>query len=238
MMLLLRRHSGGRIDCAASSGTALSGAASGLLLLLERQPLVGGVGEGRRDHHDRAGRHERAHHAASDDLPLPSGEVDGEAGGPRRGGAGEEGPREGEDLEPALQHHRRARGGRLADGDVGDGAAAAEDADAALAAAREVGDALRHVGAAGHLHHVAAEGVRAVPGHEDRRLRFVLRTGRPPPGAARPHLHRPLLGLVVAAAVAVIIVVAAAAAPAAALLVDRKLHLSLAVDQRTRFRSR
>ena len=54
-------------------------AAPGWLLLLEWQPLVGRVSE-RRCHDDhRAGREERADHAAAHHLALEAGEVYGEA---------------------------------------------------------------------------------------------------------------------------------------------------------------
>lgn len=71
----------------------------------------------------------------------------------------------------------------MPESDVGDGAAAAENADTALAAAGEGGDAVHDVAAVGDLHDVRSQGVGAVPRDDDRRLRLVLGSGGP---AARP----------------------------------------------------
>jgi hypothetical protein len=166
-----------------------------LLGVVQRQPLVGGVGERGRHHHDGARRDERADHAAADDLPLAAREVHGQPRGARRRGARQERAGEREDLEAAAEGDHGARRGGLAERDVGDGAGAAEHADAALPAAREVGDGLGDVGPAGHLHHVAAQRVGAVTCHEDGWLGLVLGTRRPP---ARPPVacdHRTFLGL-------------------------------------------
>ncbi|KAJ6851606.1 putative AT-hook motif nuclear-localized protein 20 [Iris pallida] len=177
-----------------------------LVLLLERQPLVGRVREGRRDHHDGARRHQRPHHAPPHHLPLPAGQVDRQPGRPRRRGARQEGPRQGQYLEAAVERHGRPRGGRLPERHVGDGARAAEDADAPLAAPRELREGLGHVRAPGDLHDVAAERVGAVAGDEDGGLRLVLGSGGAAAGPAGAGLHGPLLGLV-AAVVLVLLVV-------------------------------
>nr|GMD59315.1 hypothetical protein CR513_12692 [Ipomoea batatas] len=69
---------------------------------------------------------------------------------------------------------------RLPESDVGDGAAAAENADAALAAGGEAGNAVLNIAAVGYFHDVGSEGVGAVTCDDDRRLRLVLRAGWPP----------------------------------------------------------
>ncbi|PON55449.1 hypothetical protein PanWU01x14_187640 [Parasponia andersonii] len=98
----------------------------------------------------------------------------------------------------------------MAERDVGDGAAPAEDADASLAAPGEVRHALGDVGAVGDLHDVAPEGVRAVPGDEDGRLGLVLGAGRTAPRPARAHLDGAFPRLV--AVLSLVLVVAAGVA--------------------------
>ena len=78
--------------------------------------------------------------------------------------------------------------GWLPQADVGDGAAAAEDADPALAPPRVGGDAVEDVAAASHLEDVGAERVGALPRNDDRRLRLVLGPRRPTPRAASHHV--------------------------------------------------
>jgi hypothetical protein len=155
------------------------------VVLLQRQPLVHGVREGRRHYHHRPCRGQRADDAAADHLALPAGEVDGEPRGLGRRRRREEGAGEGEDLEPTVQRNDCALRRGLPQRDVGDGAGAAEHADPALPAARERGDALGDVAAAGHLHDVRAQRVGAVPGDDDRRLGLVLGPRGPAPGPAR-----------------------------------------------------
>jgi len=67
----------------------------------------------------------------------------------------------------------------LAEADISDGAAAAEDADPTLAAARVGGDAVEDVGAASDLEDMRAERVGALPRDYHRRLRPVLGSRRP-----------------------------------------------------------
>lgn len=69
--------------------------------------------------------------------------------------------------------------GGLAEADIGDGAATAEDADPALAAARVGGDAVEDVGAASDLEDVRSERVGALPRDYHRRFRLVLGSRRP-----------------------------------------------------------
>lgn len=127
-------------------------------------------------------------------MTRASGEVDSETGDARRGRAGEEGTGEGEDLETALESSDGARSGGLAESNVGDGAGAAEDANAALAAAGEVGDGVGDVGAAGDLHDVAAESVGAVTGDDDGGFGFVLGAGRAATRAARADIDGAFVG--------------------------------------------
>jgi hypothetical protein len=65
-------------------------------------------------------------------------------------------------------------GGGLAEGDVGDGSRAGEDADAHVLAAAEAGNGLDDVVSAGNLENVGAHGGLRVAGDEDRRLGLVL----------------------------------------------------------------
>lgn len=59
------------------------------------------------------------------------------------------------------------RSGGLAEGDVGDDAATAEDGDAALATAGEDGDSFHDIGPGGDLENVGAKSVGAVAGDND-----------------------------------------------------------------------
>ncbi|CAL9145965.1 unnamed protein product [Musa hybrid cultivar] len=187
-------------------------ATDALLSFLERQPLVGSVGErGSQDHHRPRGD-ERPHDAAAHHLALPTGQVNRQSGGPGRRGAGEEGAGEGQDLEAAVEGDDRAGRGGLAERDVGDRAGAAEHADAALLAAGEVGDGLGDVGAARDLHDVATEGVGAVAGDEDGGLGFVLGPRGAATGAAGAGDDRTLPRL----AVVVLLVLGGTAASATA----------------------
>jgi hypothetical protein len=171
-----------------------------VVAFLERQPLVGDVAE-RRGHDDHGPRgDERAGHAATDDLPLAPGQERGEAGGPRRRRGREEGAREGEYLEPAVErgHRRRGRPGlgglRLAQRDVGDGPGRREHADAALPAARVGGERLENVAPGGDLEDVRPERVGALPGDDHGRLGLVLGPRRAAARAARDDLPAPDAG--------------------------------------------
>jgi hypothetical protein len=159
------------------------------LLLLQREALIGDVGEGSGDDDDRARGIECTHDVPAYHLPLASGEEDGEAGGARGSRRREEGARERQDLEPPLQGHDGARGRRrLPQRDVGDHAAAAQHADAALPPASVRGHAVEHVAAAAHLQDVGAERVGALPRDDHGRLRLVLRARWAPAGAAGYHI--------------------------------------------------
>ncbi|WVZ08494.1 hypothetical protein V8G54_021840 [Vigna mungo] len=144
-----------------------------------RQPLISGIGECGGDHHHRPGGHQRTTNGAANDLPLPPGQIDGESGGARRRRRGQKGAGEGENLEPSVEGDDSCGRGGLAEGDVGDNAAAAEDRHAAVAAVGEGGDALCYVTAAGDFQHVASERVGAFFGYDNRRLGLVLGAGRP-----------------------------------------------------------
>lgn len=65
----------------------------------------------------------------------------------------------------------------MAEGDVGDGAATAHNANAALAATREGGDAIHDIATVGDLHDVSAEGVGAVARDDDGGFGFILGSG-------------------------------------------------------------
>jgi hypothetical protein len=171
------------------------------LLVAEREELVGGVAEaGRHDDHG-SGSNELSGDRATDDLARAAGEVDREAGGGRRRRGGQEGAAEREDL-VAIGEVEDGAGG-LPDRDVGDGAGAAEDADADLAPAGEPRDAVDDVAAGGDLQDVGAQRARALPRDDHRRLRLVLGSRGAAPGT--PHhgrrrlllLRRGLLLLVV-----------------------------------------
>uniref|UniRef100_K3Y8A4 Uncharacterized protein n=1 Tax=Setaria italica TaxID=4555 RepID=K3Y8A4_SETIT len=162
------------------------------LLLLQRKALVGDVGEGRGDDDDGAGSVERADDVPADHLPLAPREEDGEAGGAGGSRRREEGARERQDLEPSVQRHDGARGRRrLPQSHVGDHAAAAQNADAALPPARVRGDGLEHVAAAPDLQDVGAQRVGALPRDDHRGLGLVLRARRAPAGPAGDHLPVP-----------------------------------------------
>jgi hypothetical protein len=159
------------------------------LLVAEREELVGGVAEaGRHDDHGN-GSNELSGDRATDDLARAAGEVDREAGGGRRRRGGQEGAAEREDL-VAIGEVEDGAGG-LPDRDVGDGAGAAEDADADLAPAREPRDAVDDVAAGGDLQDVGAQRARALPRDDHRRLRLVLGSRGAAPGT--PHHGRRLL---------------------------------------------
>lgn len=81
---------------------------------------------------------------------------------------------EGQYLEPVAEGYNPAGRGRLAEGDVGDGATTAEDGDAAAAAVGEGGDGVGDVGAGGDLEDVAVEGVGAVFGDDNGGLGLVF----------------------------------------------------------------
>ncbi|WVZ22851.1 hypothetical protein V8G54_001395, partial [Vigna mungo] len=131
-----------------------------------------------------------SNHVSSDHLALPSGHIDSEAGSPRRSRRREEGAGEGKNLEAAVERDDSASSGRLAEADIGDGAAAAEDADPALAAARVGGDAVEYVGAASDLEDVRSESVGALPRDYHRRLRLVLGSRWPSTWTATDHITR------------------------------------------------
>lgn len=84
-----------------------------------------------------------------------------------------------------MQCHDRSWGGRLPEGDVGDRAAPAQDADPALPSPREGRHAFHDISPACDLHDVGAEGVGAVPGYDDGRLWLVLGTCWPSPWPPR-----------------------------------------------------
>lgn len=155
------------------------------VLLLQRQPLIGDVGERRGDDDDRPRRDQRADDIPPHHLPLPAGEVYREAGGARRRRRRQEGAGQGEDLEAAVERGDAPRGGRLAEADVVDGAGAAEDADAPLALGGVGGDRLEDVAAAADLEDVGAEGVGALARDDHGRLGLVLGARGAPPLAAR-----------------------------------------------------
>jgi hypothetical protein len=151
------------------------------LLVRQRETLVCGVGKsGRNDHHG-ARRHELADDCASNDLALPAGEIDREAGGSWRARRREESAGEGQDLEAAVQRDDGAGwGGGLAQRDVGDDAAPGEHGHPALVAAGERGHGLHDVGAAGDLKHMRPQRVGALPRDDDRGLGLVLGALWPP----------------------------------------------------------
>lgn len=159
-----------------------------LRLLVKRQSLVSDVGERGGDYDDGAGGDQRADNIPSDDLALPSGQVYGQAGGPRRSRQREEGAGEGENLEAAVEGDDAFGGGGLAEGDVGDGSGAAEDANPALPLPRVGGDRLEDVAAATHLKYVGPEGVGALPGDDHRRPGLVLGARGAATGAAARHI--------------------------------------------------
>lgn len=67
--------------------------------------------------------------------------------------------------------------GRLAESDIGDGSASAQNANPSLPAPREARDALHDVAAVGDFHHVGSESVCAVAGYDDGRLGLVFGPG-------------------------------------------------------------
>lgn len=164
-----------------------------LILLVQRQPLVGDIGEGGGDDDDRPGRGQLPNHAAADHLPLPARQEHREARGPRGRRRWEEGTRERQDLEPAVQRHHGPGRGRLPEADVGHRAAPAEDADPALPPPRVHGHALEDVAPAADLEDVRPERVGALPGDDDRRLRLVLRARGPAPGPAGDEVAGPMV---------------------------------------------
>lgn len=106
--------------------------------------------------------------------------------------------------------HGAGRGG-LPKSDVGDDAAAAEDADAVLPAAGEGRDAVDDVRAGADLQNVASEGVRAFLGDDDGRFGLVLGAGRAAARAATAAAaldHLVAGGLVVGVAAVVVVLVA------------------------------
>nr|CAB3488084.1 unnamed protein product [Digitaria exilis] len=159
------------------------------LLLLQREAFVCHVGERRGDDDDWARGVERADDVAADDLALSSGEEDGEAGGPGWSRRREEGARQRQDLEPPVQrHHGARRRRRLAQRDVGDHAAAAEHAHAALSPASVRGDGLEHVAAAPDLEDVGPQRVGALPRDDHGGLGLVLGPRWAPAGPAGHHV--------------------------------------------------
>lgn len=188
LLLLWANHSRLRSAASTTAGYGQGSMSLSVLFFFQWQPLVGCVAK-RGGHDDHwAGSEERTDHAAADDLALAAGEVDSEASGGGRGGGREEGPGEGEDIEAAVEADDRAGGRRLPERHVGDGAAAAEDADASLPATGVSRDALPDVAAAGDLDQVRPQRVGAVPRYDDGRLRLVLGPRRPPPRPPRAHL--------------------------------------------------
>uniref|UniRef100_K3XWN2 Uncharacterized protein n=1 Tax=Setaria italica TaxID=4555 RepID=K3XWN2_SETIT len=186
------------------------------LVVVEGEALVGGVAEAGGDDHDGPGGDQRAGDRAADDLALPAGEVDGEAGGGRGSRRREEGAAEREDLEAAGEVDGGAGPGPgLPDGDVGDVAGAAEDADADLAPAREPGDAVDDVAPRGDLEDVGAQRAGAVPRDDHRRLGLVLGPRRAAPGAPHHHGLRRLLLARRSRQLLVVVLVRAAVAAAA-----------------------
>ncbi|GAB2274086.1 hypothetical protein Dimus_008856 [Dionaea muscipula] len=157
------------------------------LLVLEWKPLVGGVAKRCRHDNHRTGGQQGPHNAATDDVPLPAGQVYGQPGGGRGSRRREEGPSKRKDLEATVEGDDGAGGCGLAKGDVGDGAGAAHDANTPLSSPGESGDAVHDVGAVGDLDDVSLECVGAVSGDDDRWLWLVLRPRRSPPRP--PHDH-------------------------------------------------
>jgi len=168
-----------------------------LIILLQRQSLVRCIGKRSRHYQNWTSSHQRAHHPAANDLSLASSKIDGESGGTGRGWSGEKRAGEGEDVEAAVESHDGPGGRGLAESDVDDGPAAAENGHAALAPARELGHAVSDVGAAGYLHDVASQRVRAVSRDEYWRFGLVLGTWWTTPRAARgSHVNSSFFGLV------------------------------------------
>lgn len=155
-----------------------AGGGQRVVVVGEREAVIGGAGEGRGDDDDRAGGGECAHDTAAEDLAGGAREGDGEAGG--RGGRGgrEVGARQGDDLEAAAEGDGGAGRGGLAQRDVRDGPAPAHDAYAALPPPCEIRDALPHVVAAGDFEDVRAHGVPILARDDHGWFRFVLRPGR------------------------------------------------------------
>ena len=151
----------------------------GAVLVVEREPLVGGVRERRCCHHHGTHRQQRANNASRHHLPLPAGQVRRQ---PRAARRRQESAGEREDLEATVKGNDA--GGGLPKDHVCDGAGAGEHADAALAPARELGDGVGHVSAAADLQEVAAQRARAVADDEDGGLRLIFgtrgATSRPP----------------------------------------------------------
>lgn len=183
----------------------MRGGAGSFFFIIQRQSLIRGICERGSDDHDGACRHKRADDASSDDLALASGEVDGEAGGAGRGRSREEGAGEGENFESAVKSDNSTGSSGLTKSDVGDGAAAAEDADAALTPASELGDGFGDVGSAGNLHDVAAEGVGAVSGDKDGGFGLIFGAGRAAAGPAGADVDLAFLGLLGGVVVVVVI---------------------------------
>lgn len=67
---------------------------------------------------------------------------------------------------------------RLPQGDVGDGASAAEDADPTLALTSIRGHRVKDIAAGVDFQDVGSKGVGAFSGDNNRWLRFIFRTGR------------------------------------------------------------
>ncbi|GLT71466.1 hypothetical protein SLA2020_434820 [Shorea laevis] len=145
-------------------------------IVLDRNPVVGGVVEGRGDYEDGACGDEGSGYEATNHLALGACERDREAVGDGKGrGAREKGGGDGEDVEAAVEGDRGAgSGGGLAEGHVGNGAGAGEDADAHVLAAAESGNGLNDVVSAGYFENVGAHSGLRVTGDEDWWLGLVF----------------------------------------------------------------
>ena len=95
-----------------------------------------------------------------------------------------------------MEGYDGARRGGLSQRHVGDGAAAAKDADSSLTPAGELGHAFGDVVAAGHLHHVTSEGVWAVARDENRGFGLVFGSRRAASRSASADFYCTLGGLV------------------------------------------
>ncbi|GMN40122.1 hypothetical protein TIFTF001_009344 [Ficus carica] len=157
------------------------------LVLGRGEAVVGGIVERGADDIDGTGGDKGTGDEAADDLALGAGEGDGEGavgeGGGGGVGVGEEGGGDGEDVEAAVEGDGGAVGsGGLAEGDVGDGAGAGEDAEAHVLPPAEPGDGLDDVVSSGDFEDVGAHGGLGVAGDDDGGLGLVLGPRGPPPG--------------------------------------------------------
>lgn len=149
--------------------------------------MISRVVERSGDHEHRSRSHQSAGDHSPDDLPLRSGERDGEAVGNRGRRAGllwKEGSGDGENIKTALKSNGGARrSGGLTERDAGNSPGTGEDTDAHILAATELRDGFHDVAASRHFQNVGAHGRFRVSGYDHGWLGLVLGAGRTAPGA-------------------------------------------------------